>query len=94
MSEGNYEVTVRPEKAAVVEEMKEQLSSQGVVLVAYNKLDVKTAMQLRRTFLKHGVQYKVIKNTLTRIAANDIGIHDLDDLLQGRTAWLPARKIP
>ena len=83
MSEGNYEVTVRPEKAAVVEEMKEQLSSQGVVLVAYNKLDVKTAMQLRRTFLKHGVQYKVIKNTLTRIAANDIGIHDLDDLLQG-----------
>ena len=38
MSEGNYEVTVRPEKAAVVEEMKEQLSSQGVVLVAYNKL--------------------------------------------------------
>ena len=46
MSEGKYEVTVRPEKAAVVEEMKEQLSSQGVVLVAYNKLDVKTAMQL------------------------------------------------
>ena len=83
MSEGKYEVTIRPEKAAVVEEMKEQLSSQGVVLVAYNKLDVKTAMQLRRTFLKHGVQYKVIKNTLTRIAANDIGIHDLDDLLQG-----------
>ena len=34
MSEGNYEVTVRPKKAAVVEEMKEQLSSQGVVLVA------------------------------------------------------------
>ena len=55
MSEGKYEVTIRPEKAAVVEEMKEQLSSQGVVLVAYNKLDVKTAMQLRRTFLKHGV---------------------------------------
>ena len=52
MSEGKYEVTIRPEKAAVVEEMKEQLSSQGVVLVAYNKLDVKTAMQLRRTFLK------------------------------------------
>ena len=49
MSEGKYEVTVRPEKAAVVEEMKEQLSSQGVVLVAYNKLDVKTAMQLRRS---------------------------------------------
>lgn len=94
MSEGNYEVTVRPEKAAVVEEMKEQLSSQGVVLVAYNKLDVKTAMQLRRTFLKHGVQYKVIKNTLTRIAANDIGIHDLDDLLQGPNGLATCKEDP
>ena len=94
MSEGKYEVTVRPEKAAVVEEMKEQLSSQGVVLVAYNKLDVKTAMQLRRTFLKHGVQYKVIKNTLTRIAANDIGIHDLDDLLQGPNGLATCKEDP
>ena len=88
MSEGKYEVTVRPEKAAVVDEMKEQLSSQGVVLVAYNKLDVKTAMQLRRTFLKHGVQYKVIKNTLTRIAANDIGI-----FLAGSQAVRPLEQI-
>ncbi len=94
MSEGKYEVTIRPEKAAVVEEMKEQLSSQGVVLVAYNKLDVKTAMQLRRTFLKHGVQYKVIKNTLTRIAANDIGIHDLDDLLQGPNGLATCKDDP
>lgn len=78
-----YELKVRPEKVAIVEEMKEKLSSQGVVLVAYNKLDVKTAMQLRRTFLKHGVQYQVIKNTLTRIAANEMGITELDDLLQG-----------
>ena len=52
MSEGKYEVTVRPEKAAVVEEMKEQLSSQGVVLVAYNKLDVKTAMPVSYTHLR------------------------------------------
>ena len=29
MSEGKYEVTIRPEKAAVVEEMKEQLSSRA-----------------------------------------------------------------
>lgn len=94
MSEGNYEVTVRPEKAAVVEEMKEQLSSQGVVLVAYNKLAAETAMQLRRTFLKYGVQYKVIKNTLTRIAANDIGIHNLDDLLQGPNGLATCKEDP
>jgi len=94
MSEEKYEVTVRPEKIAIVDEMKEKLSSQGVVLVAYNKLDVKTAMQLRRTFLKHGVEYKVIKNTLTRIAANDIGITGLDDLLQGPSGLATCKDDP
>ncbi len=94
MSEEKYEVVIRPEKVAVVDEMKEKLASQGVVLVSYNKLDVQTAMQLRRTFLKHGVQYKVIKNTLTRIAANDIGIHGLDDLLQGPSGLATSKDDP
>ena len=78
-----YKLKIRPEKVAIVEGMKEKLSSEGVVLIAYDKLDVATAMKLRRTFLKHGVEYKVIKNTLTRIAANELGITDLDDALQG-----------
>ena len=83
MSEEKYEVNVRPEKVTVVEEMKEKLGYQGVVLVTFNRLDVKNATLLRRKFLAHGVEYKVIKNTLTRIAANDLGITGLDDLLQG-----------
>ena len=82
MSEEKYEVNVRPEKVTVVEEMKEKLGYQGVVLVTFNRLDVKNATLLRRKFLAHGVEYKVIKNTLTRIAANDLGITGLDDLLQ------------
>ena len=69
MSKEKYEVNVRPEKVTVVEEMKEKLGYQGVVLVTFNKLDVKNATLLRRKFLAHGVEYKVIKNTLTRIAA-------------------------
>ena len=82
MSE-QYEVKVRPEKVAIVEEMKAKLSSQGVVLVTFNKLTVADANLLRRKFLAHGVQYKVIKNTLTRIAADDLGLQGLDDLLVG-----------
>ena len=54
-----YKLKIRPEKVAIVEGMKEKLSSEGVVLIAYDKLDVATAMKLRRTFLKHGVEYKV-----------------------------------
>ena len=78
-----YEVKVRPEKVAIVEEMKAKLSSQGVVLVTFDKLTVADANLLRRKFLAHGVQYKVIKNTLTRIAADELGLSGLDDLLVG-----------
>lgn len=78
-----YEVKVRPEKVAIVEEMKAKLSSQGVVLVTFDKLTVADANLLRRKFLAHDVQYKVIKNTLTRIAADELGLSGLDDLLVG-----------
>ena len=49
-----YKLKIRPEKAAVVEEMKEKLSSKGVALVSFNKLTVKDATQLRRIFRAHG----------------------------------------
>lgn len=94
MSEEKYEVNVRPEKVTVVEEMKEKLGYQGVVLVTFNKLDVKNATLLRRKFLAHGVEYKVIKNTLTRIAANDLGITGLDDLLQGTNGLAVCKDDP
>ena len=61
MSEEKYEVKIRPEKEAYVSEMKEKLSSQGVVLLSFNKLTVKDATALRRKFLAHGVEYKVVK---------------------------------
>ena len=92
MSEEKYEVRIRPEKEAVVAEMKEKLASQGVILLSFNKLDVKNAMLLRRKFLAHGVEYKVIKNTLTRIAADELGLEGLDDLLQGPVAPAAALK--
>ena len=79
----SYELKIHPEKVAIVDEMKEKLSSEGVILISFNKLDVNSAMALRRKFFEHGVEYKVVKNTLTRIAANNLGITELDDLLQG-----------
>lgn len=94
MSEEKYEVRIRPEKEAIVAEMKEKLSSQGVVLVSFNKLDVKNATLLRRKFLAHGVEYKVIKNTLTRIAADELGLEGLDDLLAGPNGLATCKDDP
>lgn len=94
MSEEKYEVRIRPEKEAVVAEMKDRLSSQGVVLLTFNKLTVKDATLLRRKFLAHGVEYKVIKNTLTRIAADELGLTDLDDLLHGPNGLATCKDDP
>ena len=87
-----YKLKIRPEKAAVVEEMKEKLSSKGVALVSFNKLTVKDATQLRRIF--RGVEYKVIKNTLTRIAADELGYNGLDDLLTGANGLAVSKDDP
>ena len=52
--------------------MKETLSeAKGAVLIGYSGLTVAQATELRRKMLAEGVEYKVIKNTLTRIAATN-----------------------
>jgi large subunit ribosomal protein L10 len=78
-----YQTKVHPEKEAIVKAMEEKLASKGVVLLSFNQLDVKNATILRRKFREHGVEYKVIKNTLTRIAADNKGFGDLDQYLAG-----------
>ena len=78
---------VSPAKAAVVEEMKEKMqSAQGAVFVGFTGLTVADVTKLRRKFREGGVDYKVIKNTLTRIAADELGYNALDAVLEGPTA--------
>lgn len=94
MSEEKYETRIRPEKVAVVEEMKEKLSRQGVVLISFNKLTVADATALRRKFRERGVEYKVIKNTLTRIAADELGLNGLDAYLEGPNGLATCKDDP
>ena len=80
-------MAVTEQKKAIVAQMKETLSeAKGAVLVGYSGLTVAQATDLRRRFLAEGVEYKVIKNTLTRIAADELGYHALDAVLEGPTA--------
>lgn len=75
-----------PDKVAAVEEMREQfLNSNAAVVTAYTGLSVAQLQQLRRT-LGENAQYRVAKNTLTKIAANQAGVSELDDLFVGSTA--------
>ena len=77
----------KTEKQPVVLEIKEKLqASKGVVLTDYRGLNVSAITELRRKLRAAGVEYKVVKNTLTSIAAKELGIENIDAYLSGPTA--------
>ena len=76
----------RPDKTADVAELVESFQeSAGAVLTEYRGLTVKQLQDLRRA-LGENANYAVVKNTLTKIAANEAGVEGFDDLLIGPTA--------
>ena len=78
---------VTPKKQAVVAEIKGWLTdAKSVVVTSYKGLTVATDTQMRRELREAGVQYKVVKNTMLRLAAKDLGIEGLDSHLEGTTA--------
>jgi large subunit ribosomal protein L10 len=77
----------RPEKVAVVDEIKGRFSaSSAALLTEYRGLSVKELAQLRAALRPSGAVYKVYKNTLTRRAAEEAGKGGLLALLEGPTA--------
>ena len=76
----------RPEKVAVVDEVRERLSStEAAVLTEYRGLDVPAMAALRTAVREAGGDYKIYKNTLVRFAASELGL-EIEDLLVGPTA--------
>jgi large subunit ribosomal protein L10 len=76
----------RPEKVSIVAEIKASLAeSDAVLLTEYRGMSVPSIGKLRRT-LGADTSYKVYKNTLVRIAAEQQGIEGLEPLLHGPTA--------
>jgi large subunit ribosomal protein L10 len=77
----------RPEKVAVVDEVRERLeSSSAVLLTEYRGLKVSELAALRRTLSAAGGDYKIYKNTLVRFAVRDLGLEGVEELLVGPTA--------
>jgi large subunit ribosomal protein L10 len=73
-------------KAAVIDEITERFqNSSAAVLTEYRGLTVAQLTQLRRS-LGAGSSYAVVKNTLTKRAADEVGFSDLTPLLNGPTA--------
>ncbi|MDD3396204.1 MAG: 50S ribosomal protein L10 [Acidaminococcaceae bacterium] len=86
---------VRPEKAAKVAEIKELLNgAKCTVLVNYCGLTVAEDTKFRRGMREAGVKYVVVKNTLLRIAAQEVGIEGLEAHLEQNTAIAVAPEDP
>jgi large subunit ribosomal protein L10 len=77
----------RPEKVAVVDEVREKLTSaDAALLTEYRGLSVTDLASLRATLRPAGAEYKIYKNTLARRAAEEAGLTELAALLEGPTA--------
>ncbi|MDI6880500.1 MAG: 50S ribosomal protein L10 [Desulfitobacteriaceae bacterium] len=75
------------EKAKLVAEIREKFDkATGVVLADYRGLTVAQVTRLRADLRQADVEYRVLKNTLVRRAANEVGVKGLDPYLEGPTA--------
>ena len=73
-------------KKAVVEALSGKIKeATSVVFVDYKGINVAQDTELRNQFRDAGVEYTVVKNTLTRFAAKENG-YDFDEILNGTTA--------
>ena len=73
-------------KKAVVESLSAKMKeASSVVFVDYKGITVAQDTELRKQFREAGVEYSVVKNTLTNFAAKDAG-YDFAEILNGTTA--------
>jgi large subunit ribosomal protein L10 len=78
----------RDEKAAVVEEVSTQIQdAEAVFAVDYRGISVTQAAELRARLNDAGARFRVVKNTLTQLAADRAGADPLKEVLDGPTAF-------
>ena len=78
---------LRKDKERIVGDIAERLRSSETLIVAdYRGLSMTEIDEVRTKLLDHGARFSVVKNTLTRRAAEEAGIKDLLELLEGPTA--------
>ncbi|RLE16376.1 MAG: 50S ribosomal protein L10 [Actinobacteria bacterium] len=76
----------RPEKVQAVADIKERIEgAQAVFLAEYAGLSVKDQQALRRSLRENGAEFKVVKMSMARLAAAELDIDTLDELLLGPT---------
>jgi len=83
----------KDQKAAVIEEVAAQIEESGAVFaVDYRGITVAQVADLRTQLSDAGARFRVVKNTLTEIAADRAGEESLKSVLEGPTAFTFVRE--
>ena len=78
---------VRPSKQKAVEVLKDKFSTaKGIILADFTGLTVSEANELRRKCRDAEVEYRVVKNTIARIAVRETEVGELEEHFAGPTA--------
>lgn len=78
---------LKSEKEEMIKELHEKFSrTKSAVVAEFSKVDVETVTKLRKKFREGGVEYKVIKNTLARRAAQGTDVAVIADDFTGPVA--------
>jgi large subunit ribosomal protein L10 len=83
------------EKVAEVAALEDKLRrAASVVLTEFTELSVAQATKIRRELRPRGLEFRVVKNTLLRLAASRAGVEGLEPYLVGTTAAIFAYDDP
>src|SRR3954449_8369888 len=78
---------LRQDKERIVSELAGRVKSSDTLLIAYYRgLTMPEIDELRTKLLDSGARFSVVKNTLTRRAAEEAGVQQLLELIDGPTA--------
>src|SRR5207237_5993068 len=78
---------LRQDKERIVSELAERpKNSQNLLVADYRGLTMPEIDELRSKLLETGARFSVVKNTLTRLAAEEAGVKELLELIDGPTA--------
>jgi large subunit ribosomal protein L10 len=83
------------QKRKVVEDISERIkSSKAIIFADYRGLTVEQDTEMRSAMRKAGINYTVVKNTLTRFAVKENGLDDIIPYLVGPTSMASSETDP
>ncbi|MFD2172356.1 50S ribosomal protein L10 [Tumebacillus lipolyticus] len=78
---------IREEKVALVSEIAEKLqNSKSTIIADYRGLTVGQVTELRKRLREAGIEFRVLKNTMTRRAAEQVNLGEVNQYLTGPNA--------